>query len=1008
MMVVAVAAASIEPLQPGFLAALALIPLALALSFRTLRTLSVAHRTAAVALRCVLLAAIALALADPEWVRRTSDQTVIFALDRSDSVPDGLKRAAEQFVRSAVEQMRPGRDRVGVVAFDGRAWVEQIPTGSLIIDRLGAPVEPHHTNLSATIRLALALLPGDSAGRVVLISDGNENTGSIMEELRACVAAGVPVDAVPLEYHHGNEILVEQLSAPATGRRGEVIGLRLVVRSQVPTSARLILYHNDRPVRLGHDPGSGGILQLQAGPNRLTIPVELTATGVHRFRAVVQPDSPDTDTLPQNNEGRALTIVEEAERVLVVSESAGASSEADERARELIAEALRSTGVDCREITVDDLPTDAAGLADCAAVILSNVSALSLGRRQQQMLASYVRDQGGGLIVIGGDRAFSVGGYAQTPLEAVLPVETSRDRLRLMSLGMVLVIDRSGSMFGEKLAMARQAAIAAVRMLDRQDQVGVIAFDVRPEWVVPMQSAASRAAITQEVANIGVGGGTNLYPALKAAYDALVGLDTNLKHIIALTDGISVPGDFEGIANDCRAANITISTVAVGQEADRELLAQIAHLAGGRMYIADTAEHLPQIFARETVVASRSGIYERPFAPTLQAIADRQILAGFSPQDIPPLQGYVITASKPTARTELVRATPDGPDPILAHWQVGLGRTVAFTSGLWPKWGPQWVDWPGFAKVWTQAVRYVARIGNPSRLEAEASVRGSQARVLVSAEHLPPAQQESLTLSAQLIRPDFSVEPLTVHRTAAGRFEIPFEADQPGTYLVNIPYRCGRDNAAGVIQTGVATAYSPEYRDLQSNGELLNEITRQTGGRILMLDAASRVFERSAIRPARLRRPLWEDLLRLALILFLLDVAIRRIAISPADAIEALRRLLRELGRRHAAPKAAETLATLRDVKSRVRQEAAESTSPAAPALEKAASTTGSVDRALAQALSGAAENKPVVAPPMGSKPAATSSETDYMDRLLRAKRRASVPPHDLQGRPTTSEQEQR
>jgi len=991
MMRVAVVLASVESLQPGFLATLALIPLALALSVGTLRTLSWAHRTAVVGLRCFLLAAVALALADPEWVRRTSDQTVIFAVDRSDSVPDELKRAAEQFVRSAVAGMRPNRDRVGLVAFDGRAWVEQIPTGGLVIDELAAPVEPHHTNLAAATRLALALLPGDTAGRLVLITDGNENAGSIMEELRACVAAGIPVDVVPLEYRHGNEILVDQLSAPATARRGEVVRLRLVVRSQVPASTRLLLYHNDQPVRLGRDPGATAMpLHLEAGPNRLTIPVELAVAGVHRFRAVVQPDSADSDTLPQNNEGQALTIVGEAERVLMVSESARARSDADQKAAELVAQALRNAGMNCQEISVDELPADAAGLADCAAVILSNVSALSLGRRQQQMLASYVRDQGGGLIVIGGDRAFSVGGYAQTPLEAVLPVETSRDRLRLMSLGMILVIDRSGSMYGEKLAMARQAAIAAVRMLDRKDQVGVIAFDSEPQWVVTVQSAGSRAAIAREVANIGVGGGTNLYPALRLAYDTLISLDTNLKHIIALTDGISEPGDFVGIASDCRAANITISTVAVGQDADRDLLANIARLTGGRMYIADTAEPLPQIFARETVVASRSGIYERPFTPTLQPIADRQILAGFSQQDIPPLQGYVIAASKPTARVELARETPEGPDPILAYWQVGLGRAVAFTSGLWPKWGLRWVEWPGFSKLWTQAVRYAARPGNTSGLEAETSLRGGQARVVVSAERLPPSQQDSLALTARLIRPDFSLEPLTVDRTAAGRFEIAFETDRPGTYLVNIAYRCGRDKATGLIQTGVATGYSPEYRDLQSSRELLREIARQTGGRMLTVENAGPVFDRAAIRPARLRRPLWEDLLRLVLILFLLDVAARRIALSPADAAESLRRLLRELGRRRAAPKAAETLATLRGVKNRVRQKVTEPAATAGQPQKTTATASSAIDQALAEALSGTAEDKPVVAPPMAPRRPAATSETDYLARLLRAKRRAS------------------
>ncbi len=980
--------------HPGYLAVLALLPVVIVLSLRSLAGLGQVRGSIAVGLRCLLIAVLALALASPGWVRTTDHQTVVFVLDQSDSVPQSQQREAMAFVERAALSIRAGKDQVAVLSFAGRPSIDQLPRATLVTPGSGTVADRHRTSIAAALRLGTALFPSDAAKRLVLISDGNENRGLAAEEAEAYAALGVPIDVVPLHYEHTAEVLVDQLSAPARAKHDEVINLQLVVRSQVAMAARLTLYRNDRLVDL--DPTTGGTtssIRLSAGPNRFSIPVGLHAAGVHRFRAVIEPEDPAADSIVVNNEGQAFTIVGAARRIVIVLNPAGHDAETHIASAELLANALREGGVQCDLITLDDLPRDPAALADTAAIILSNISAFDLGSARQTLLASYVRDQGGGLIVIGGDEAFSVGGYAHTPLEEVLPVETSRDKLLFLSLSMVIVIDRSGSMAGEKIAMARKAAIGSVELLSRQDRVGVVAFDGAAEWLVPLQSASNRAAIVQRLATLGGGGGTNMYPALEQARAALLGVNTNLKHIIVLTDGQSAPGPFDALAKDCGNAGITISAIAVGPDADRTLLAGIAQRSGGRMYTASSARPLPQIFARETILASRSGLFEQPFTPHMQPTVDHQIMSGFV-AELPPLRGHVVTAAKPMAHVPLVRSTEDGADPILAYWQVGLGRTVAFTSGLWPRWGPDWVAWPGFSKFWTQAVQYAGRTSHPGDLEVATTVRGGNAHVSILAEHLPLRAQDTLTVNGRIIAPDYSSSPLPLHRTAAGRYEAVFPLAAPGTYLLNLPYSYGFGQArqSGVLRTGVVQSYSPEYRTLRHNETTLTELARRTGGRVLNPDYPEAVFEPWSIRPVQIRRPFWEDLVRLALVLFLLDVAVRRIAVTPAEAFTRVRRFIGDLAGSRPDADSLATLGALRGARKRA-QLSAQDTAGTTPAMPPAPTPQPSLDPkpddALSQALNGTDEDKPVIAKPLHRKPASTRSEAEYTSRLLRAKQRA-------------------
>ena len=972
--------------HPGYLAVLAALPLVVLISLRSLAGLGPVRGPLAVTVRCVVVAVLALALAGPEWGRTTDDQTVTFAFDQSDSVPPARQREAITFATQAATGLRTGKDRVATLNFASHPAVDQLPAGQFTTDTLGIPDDARRTDIAAALRLGLALFPADTAKRLVLFSDGNENRGLAAEEADTYAALGIPIDVVPLPYEHAAEILVDHLSAPATATRGEVVNLQLIVRSQTDTTARLLLYHNDQLVTSDSADSS---IDLSAGPNRLSMPIELQSPGVHRFRAVIQPEQAASDSVMMNNAGQAFTIVGDATRVLIVTDPRGGpddagNSDADLTSAETFAAALQEGGIDCDLITLDNLPPDPAALADTSALILSNISAFALGPARLDMISSYVRDQGGGLIVLGGDRAFSVGGYAHTPLDEILPVETGRAELKFLSLSMVIVIDCSGSMVGEKINMARHAAMASVELLSRLDRIGIVAFNDLPFWLVPLQLADNRDAILKRVATLGAGGGTDMYPALQQAFATLAKTDTNLRHIIVLTDGQSEPGPFDALAARCHQNGITISAIAVGPDADRPLLTRIAQQSGGRMYVADSAQPLPQIFARETILASHSGLFERPFTPRLSSEIGEPILQGCTPADIPPLRGHVVAVAKPTAHVPLVRATKDGTDPILAHWQVGLGRAVAFTSGLWSKWGPDWVAWSGFSKLWTQAVRYVARAGNPGELDVETVVRGSVAHVSVSAEHLPVRMQGSLSLAGQVVGPDFGRTSLQLQRTAAGRWEAAFALDRPGTYFLNLPYSYGYggERRSGVLRTGVVQSYSPEYAALQHNHVALSELARRTGGRLLDLRHPDAVFEPWSIRPVHLRRPFWEDVVRLALVLFLLDVAVRRIAVSPVEVAGRIRRFIHELAGGRPAEASAVTLGALRGAKARAQA--------GSEAADRARAVDPRASDALSRALGGAEADKPIVVPPTRSSRPVATSEGDYMSRLRQAKQRAA------------------
>ena len=340
-----------------------------------------------------------------------------------------------------------------------------------------------------------------------------------------------------------------------------------------------------------------------------------------------------------------------------------------------------------------------------------------------------------------------------------------------------------------------------------------------------------------------------------------------------------------------------------------------------------------------------------------------------------------------------MRPTEGGSDPVLAHWQVGLGKSVAFTSGMWSRWGNSWAEWVQFSKFWAQLVRWCSRQAESAALDVTTTVHGGRGKIRIDALDKNADVIDFMHVKGVVVTPGQQGLPVQLTQTGPGRYEGEFDARARGSYVLNLEYQMGGadEPVRGSLRTGVSVAYSPEYRELRPNLPLLDELRTRTSGRTLDKPDAPLAFDRASLGRVETRASVWEDLVRWMLLLFLLDVAVRRIALRPKEAARKGREFLADMaGRGRSAEASAEVLGALKGTRERLREEAKREadagTAPSASARYEASSDKASED--LARTLGGATQqDAPVVARPTGKKPA--TDEAEYTSRLLKAKRRA-------------------
>lgn len=855
-----------------------LVPVLVLTTLRSLAGLEPLRRVLALMFRSLLVVLLACCLAGIEYVRQNDDLTVMFLMDRSHSVAK-MQDVQDAFIRAATEKM-PGNDRVGMIDFARQAFLEQMPMrGGYFVPpgRLPTMPNPDRTNVASAVRLAMAMFPSDTAKRIVLMSDGNDNMGDLLTEARRARADGIPIDVVPLEYERKNEVYFERMIAPTYAEPGEQVPIRMVIYSYKRAKATLSIYQNDRLVVL---PPEYARVDLKPGSNTFYLKLPAQAGGTQTYRAMLSFDDDSMDTISLNNTASAFSFVTGASRALLVT--------ADRTKDAALAEALAKENVRVVMRTPAELGDfSLLKMMNYSAIILSDIPAATFTDNQQKELASYVRDMGSGLIMLGGPDSFGAGGWIGSPVEEVMPVTFEIKHKRVIPRGALVLIMHSCEMLRGNY-WGKEMAKKSVDTISSRDYIGVLAYTYTPggeNWEVPLGVNTNRVAVKARIDRMQIGDMPDFARTMQMAYNELTrgrGRDAAQKHVIIMSDGDASPPS-SALLRKYEQASITVSTIGIGfgRHVRERTMRNIARVTGGRYYAARNPRLLPQIFSKESTVIRRPLIVDEPFQPQLIS-GSADLLGGLrtGAGGLPPLGGMVITSPKedPNVLVPIIRATEDGDDPVLAYWQHGLGKAVAFTSGYWPAWGTEWTPWSRFAKFWAQIVRWAFRQESPANFDTYTHVEGNRGRIVIDALDKDASYLNNLQLRSNVMTPDQKAGSLQFRQTGPGHYEAEFDVDKAGQYLANVQVFDG-GRSMGTIRTGLSVPFSPEYRDLAANEALLRQVAQVTGGRWLNMPGQKADVFSHNLPPSVAKRPAWMWVLGwFFLPAFLLDVAIRRLA----------------------------------------------------------------------------------------------------------------------------------
>ena len=838
--------------RPWFLILIPIIIGLLIFSMRYMIAQNKKTRIGQVIVRSILATALVLALSQVsiKWVGR--DVTTIFLVDVSDSVREQREEVI-QFVNDAVEN-KGKHDYVGVIAFGSDSRVEQFISQDISFSEFQTDVSSEATDLEEAVNIALAEMPEDSAKRIVLITDGNENEGNIKNTASLVVALGCDFEVMKLEENLANEVYVSDMSIPEEVGIGENFNINVEVESNVACSAVVSLYS-------GRTLKGQQTVNLQEGTNRFVFTDTQSDEGLKTYRVTVEAVD---DTVTVNNEFSAYTNIEIELPLLLVEGSDGKAQE--------LKGILDSIGIQYDCVTPATVPATLSDFTEYSAIIFIDVYADDLRDGFMENLPTYIKNYGGGFIVTGGRNSFALGNYRDTVIEEVLPVNMDlQGENEVPVMAFQMVIDQSGSMSDgngiiTNLDLAKESANAALGNIRETDYVGVIAFDESYDRVVPLQLATDKDAISQEIFSIDIDGGTSIYPALLAATTDLNESDAQVKHIILLTDGQDSYGDYEELKKTINDAGITLSTVAIGTGCNEELLKDLAESCNGRYFYTDISSDLPRIFAQEVFLSSNTYLINEEFTPivTSNDAMVRDVVAN----GLPTLKGYVATT--PKDRSIQLLQSHYG-DPVLCYWQYGLGKTVAWTSDMTGEWSGNYSGWENTQLLWHNIIQYVTQDMGMEGAYVEVEQNGSRSEIHYTTENF----SADTTVVATVFDDEGNATEVELDPVKPGEYIAAIDTVSTGVYTINVQQKEGEEIVSS-MNTAAINQYSLEYRFYPDN-TLREEYVASVGGRIIT--DASEVF---ASKPeyVKSRWNLSTILLVMAAFWLLWDIAVRRFHID--------------------------------------------------------------------------------------------------------------------------------
>jgi uncharacterized membrane protein len=991
-------------LSPWWLLLCGLLPVLWWTSLRTLSGLSRARRWAAIAFRTVVMLAIIAALAEIQ-LKRTSDRlTVIYLLDQSMSIPEAQRRAMVDYVNREIREHRDDdrEDRAGVIVFGRDAAIEHPPYDDdiAVSSAIESRIETDFTNLAGAIKLAQAALPEDSAGRIVVICDGNENLGDAREQARRIAEAGIGIDVVPVRYQPRGEVAVEKVAIPSDVNRGQPFDLRVVLnntakqgeRNSAPIKGKL------KVVRKTRD--SEQVLQeesiaVEPGKKVYTLREEIDSPDFYTYEAVFTPDDRSQDALVQNNSGTAFTNVRGRGQVLLIEDQDNLGQFA------VLVNHLRQQNLQVTTRSTDEPIGSLAELQPFDTVILGNVPREAFTDAQISMLVSNTRNMGAGLIMIGGENSFGAGGWSNTEMEQAMPVDFQIKNAKVAPVGALAMVMHACEMPEGNFWQAKISQ-AAIKALGNQDYCGLIQWNGVDRWLWKPGMArvgGQRTAMLAAVDKMTPGDMPDFDPGLQMAIQGFKSVpDAAVKHMIVISDGD--PGaPTPAVINALIAERIKVSTVAVGTHGPptQTPLLALATATGGKFHAPKSPKALPQIFQKEARAVSRPLIYEREPGFQPQLAYSHDILKGID-GPMPPITGFVMTTIKESPLVEVALISPEPRtgekyNTVLATWTYGLGKTVAFTTDGGQRWSTSWTGWENAEKFFGQMVRWSMRpAGDQGKFTIASEVKEGKVQVVITALDKDDDFLNFLAMGGSVVGPDMKPIDLKVRQTAPGRYVGEFDAKDSGSYFLMVSPGPGMSP----LLTGVNVPYSAEYLDREPNEGLLKDlaalvpegsepgiIIEDTSNEGLKALLAYDTF-RHNLPKATSRQDVWHWLLLLGGCLFFFDVFNRRVTVDLSWAKPYVNQVLDKVLRREPVPVASPTMERLRSRKAAIAEAIDQRRAAVRFEPQADAPTNGSaLDEASAPPpVQRKPDGRPQQMAPQGEQP------EDYTSRLLKAKKR--------------------
>ncbi|MHA6258545.1 VWA domain-containing protein [Sporosarcina sp. CAU 1771] len=804
-------------------------------------------------LRLLAIGLLIFALTAPYSSLRVEEEQILFIVDRSASI-EKSGGDADRWIAEGLAA-RKSNQSVGLYSFAHTFRTDTLLTEAEVTVSAVEKVQGEDgTDITKAVDLASSVAKKNVATRIVLLSDGLETTGSIEELLPKFKGSPVQIDTVLLESPIVTDASITLFETPRTAYIGEKQVLNVEVESSSRTAGELIIYRNDSVI-------SKEPVSLEPGNNSFTFRTDASGEGLLKYEAkLVVPN----DGFLENNQMLSVTMMESSPRVLIVE---------TERNPSVIPTLLDQEAIQVDVVDAKQLPETLSGYMGYHAILFDNVPGHLVGEEKMAMIEQSVKSFGTGFMMVGGDESFGLGGYFKTPIEKLLPVEMElKGKEQLPSLGLMIVMDRSGSMSGQKIVLAREASARSVELLRDEDSFGFIAFDDKVWDVIPLEKLEDKNSAIEKIMSVPAGGGTDIFPAMKKAYENLGELKLQRKHIILLTDGQSpMPAEYEDIISDGKSKNITMSTVAIGSDSDRGLLEKLAEEGGGRFYDVIDESTVPAILSRETAMITRTYIVDEPFYLTLRNVPEWNALFK---NGVPEMNAYIATTPKSTAT--IVGESPEE-DPVIAEWMYGLGRTIAYTSDSSGKWGGDFAAWEGYTDFWNNAVARML----PSYKDVPYLITHDRGGTYT----ITDSSGSAAFLDVAIVDEKGNEVAYTSEPLAPGKVRVTVDAN-PGLVFFGVS-----DDKGGLFEAGISVPYSDEYKPSAPNVRLMEKIAEETGGQFL--SEPEEVF-RSHSYKSEEKKSIVSLLVVLAMILFFIDITLRRFGMLKGFGLKKVREPLLE------------------------------------------------------------------------------------------------------------------